>query len=212
MKEIDFLPEWYTANRKRRVSYHTQFAVMFGIVAIMGAWGFYTARCVSNAQAQVEMTTTGQLTYEQAAAEYQMLEREMADLNIQSAVFSSLESKLPLSQVLAEISFLVDSHIVLTDVQIEAHQFENTQNASGPVRVVRASQNRTVQGDAYFKCTIMGLASDTGDVAKLIRKLEDSPYFDQVIPGFSRTKLVKDREVTEFEIGCTVSNFRQVRK
>jgi hypothetical protein len=85
---------------------------------------------------------------------------------------------------------------------------------------------------------IAGVAADTRDVADLISKLEESPYFFQVVPSFSKsTKLeVKGRpstsaatdavrratetrsevsdagkslQATEFEINCYLANYRK---
>jgi hypothetical protein len=45
-------------------------------------------------------------------------------------------------------------------------------------------------GDVRFKVVIGGVAADASDVAALICSLEDSPYFYQVVPSFSRTAVI----------------------
>ena len=93
-------------------------------------------------------------------------------------------------------------------------------------------------GDVRFKIVMRGIAADAGDVAALVCKLEDSPYFCQVVPSFSRNAEVKaanytsgqgsakaseevpgarenirepDKsvQVSEFEISCYLANYRE---
>jgi len=55
--------------------------------------------------------------------------------------------------------------------------------------VVRANLNKKENlplGNVRFKVIIAGVAADASDVATLMCKLEDSPYFRQVVLSFSR--------------------------
>ena len=71
-------------------------------------------------------------------------------------------------------------------------------------------------GDVRFKVVFRGIAAQAGDVAGLICKLEDSPYFFHVIPSFSRNRQLGAKgsdsaggyQVSEFEIGCYLANYQ----
>ena len=93
------------------------------------------------------------------------------------------------------------------------------------MRLPGASSGK-LPGDVRFKVEISGIAADAGDVAELICKLEDSPYFCQVYPSFSRNSRIKagtvpwlgsdssytaddSYQISEFEIGCYLANYRQ---
>jgi hypothetical protein len=75
------------------------------------------------------------------------------------------------------------------------------------------------EGDVGFKIVLDGVASDARDVAEFICKLEDSPYFCQVVPLFTRNKEIKITTssagrrggilASEFEISCKLANYRQ---
>ncbi len=81
---------------------------------------------------------------------------------------------------------------------------------------------------------IRGVAADASNVAALICRLEDSPYFCQVVPSFSRTAVINAAgspsfrsrtkspntkgsvqetggkiQVSEFEISCYLANYRE---
>jgi hypothetical protein len=108
--------------------------------------------------------------------------------------------------------------------------------------VIRAVQSDSVargelpMGDVRFKVLISGVAADASDVAALICKLENSPYFCQVVLSFSRNtdidvrksdtlRLQKDYtqelsstrrdehktegsvRVSNFEINCYLANY-----
>jgi hypothetical protein len=74
-------------------------------------------------------------------------------------------------------------------------------------------------GGVKFKVVINGVAADASDVAELVCRLEDSPYFCLVYPSFSRNKKMtvtkrparEDFQVTEFEIGCYLANYEESR-
>jgi hypothetical protein len=113
--------------------------------------------------------------------------------------------------------------------------------AGAVVRVVRAKSGEKrglPLGDVRFKVVMSGVAADGRDVAALTCKLEDSPYFCQVVPSFSRNAKIsiksdsslhaetdvvegtvetKNRvrkaegniQVSEFEINCYLANYRE---
>ena len=216
MKEIDFLPDWYKHSRRRKISYQTQYAVILAVLLVMAGWSFYTARSVSSAEAQVQSLSLNDNELKEAQKEYDEIETKLKTISEQKKVIEGLDTKLSIADVMAELSCIVDSRIVLTNVDIMAEQFcADDQGASGSVRVVRNSAKNASAGQVRFKLTLSGLAADAGDVADLIVGLEDSQYFDQVIPGYTRSKEMrdmKDTKVSEFQISCFIANYSQERK
>ncbi len=157
------------------------------------------------------------------------------------------DSKIDVASVLAEMSFLVDERTVLNKVEFVAEKFVGRREAkpssrSGAVvRVVRAKsgeKRRLPLGDVRFKVVMSGVAANGRDVAILTCKLEDSPYFCQVVPSFSRNAKIRIKsdsslraktdvvggtlktkgsvreagesiQVSEFEINCYLANYRE---
>jgi hypothetical protein len=129
-----------------------------------------------------------------------------------------------LSIMLGEISFVVDKKISLGKLQLVAEKFGNKKGdrsgllaSDGTAGGGAGNKNAMVFGDVRFKVVISGVAADAGDVAKLISRLEDSPYFQQVYPLFSKAKKVKvknesseqEYQLNEFEISCYLENYRE---
>jgi hypothetical protein len=215
MKEIDFLPKWYKDARRRKTSYRMQYAVVLCVFAAMVGWSFFTAKSVSDAQAntQQQKLSTAEI---QSLEECAQINLKLAELVKHGEVLNKLGPKVSIANVLAELSFLVDSRIVLTQIDIQAEEFENGGQSDGSAGLVRVAKNvqgsSAAVGNVRYKVVLQGMACEAGDVAKLICKLEESPYFCRVIPGFSRTAKIKERQVSEFETACYLANYKGAKR
>ncbi len=195
MKEIDFLPEWYKSGKRRQVSYRTQYIAIGGVFAVMVVWSFITAHSISKTKAQYAQMATNQAQAEKVSAKLAELENEMRVLRKNAESLDEIDSKIDVASVLAEMSFLIDERIVLKKMEFIAEKFvgeQKTKTSSGGgavVRAVRTSSNNKKGlplGNVRFKVVMAGVAADASDVAALMCKLEDSPYFCQVILSYSR--------------------------
>ncbi len=226
MKEIDFLPTWYKSGRQRQISYRTQYAGLGGIFVAMVVWNFVVIHSLSKAEAALAQAELKLESTESATREFAEIKSEAAHLQTKARTIEEIDAKIDIANVLAEISFLIDKKIVLSKVEFIAEKFggkqEGKPNSRSTVRVVGgnfSSKESLPLGDVRFKVLMNGVASDAGDVAALICRLEDSPYFCQVIPLFTRNKEVKTAadaggekfQVSEFEISCNLANYRQER-
>jgi len=153
-----------------------------------------------------------------------------------------IDSKIDVAGVLAEMSFLIDKKIVLSRVVFIAEEFEDKQQSKlspragtvvSGVRTKLGEKQDLRLGDVRFKVVIGGVAADASNVAALICRLEDSPYFCQVVPSFSRTDVINvagnpsfrsrtkspntkgsvqetrgNIQVSKFEISCYLANYR----
>jgi len=195
MKEINFLPEWYKSGKRRQVSYRTQYIAISGVFVVMMVWSFIATRSISNARAQIDQMATKQAQAKEVSAEYAGLEDEIRALRKKAESIEEIDSKIDVASVLAEMSFLIDERIVLQKLECIAEKFVNEQDTkTSPstgtvVRVVQSNLNNKKElplGNVRFKVVITGIAADTNDVATLMCKLEDSPYFCQVKLSYSR--------------------------
>ena len=222
MKEIDFLPEWYKSGIKRQVGYRTQVIGLGGVLVIMIVWNFVTNHSISKAKAEVEQRKAIQADAESVSREFAEIKSEVTALQKKVRSMEEMDSKIDVANVLAEISFLIDDNIVLSRVEFDAERFVDEQGgkasrhaaAAGAAGRSFAGKGTLPLGDVRFRVVIKGIASDASDIADLICKLEESPYFFLVYPSFSRNKKMnvgtgKDFQVSEFEIGCYLANYRE---
>jgi Tfp pilus assembly protein PilN len=162
---------------------------------VMMVWSIIATRSISNAQAQIDQMTIKQAEAKKVSSVYAGLENEIRELRKNAESIEDIDSKIDVASVLAEMSFLIDERIVLQKLEFIAEKFVNeqeTKNYPGVGTVVRVVQNnmnnkkKLPLGHVRFKVVIAGVASDTNDVAALMCKLEDSPYFCQVVLSYSR--------------------------
>jgi Tfp pilus assembly protein PilN len=222
MKDIDLLPEWYTSGKRKQQSLRSQYIVLAGVVVVMVVWNFVSANSLSTARAQLDANKY-KIAQAQAVLERaQQMADQIGSLTKKAKLLENIDSRMNIANVLSELSFLVDGKIVLSDISFEAEKFETGEgkNSSAPgIRVAGSTSRRgdiDHLGDVRFAVTLRGVADQTSDVGKFVRRLEESDYFRDVSLAFSRSKNIRtaagpnndQRQVSEFEIGCGLANYR----
>ncbi len=247
MKDIDFLPEWYKTGMRREVSYRTQYMAMGGIFLVMAVWSLAASRSVSKARAEFTDMAAIHEKAQSVSGDLTVLDGRFRTLQKELASVEEIDSRIDVASVLSEMSSLIEEEIVLSKVELVAEKFVNEQKngastrTGAVVRAVRAGSRQKQQlplGNVRFKVVIAGVAANAGDVPALILRLEESPYFFQVVPSFSRSKKLEiesapapeaaaddvrrtsettgrtaetgmSLEATEFEINCYLANYRK---
>ena len=214
MKEVDFIPEWYKTGQKRIVGYHRQYILITLLFVVLLAWSHAAGSFVSRVKAEVNRVENMLDVKTPLAQVYSKMKETVTTLQADARVLERVEPRVDLSHVIAELSYLVGDRIVLSkiDIQSEAVQAVGTGKKKDVVRIAagtgRAS-SALPEESTRSKVTIAGIAAEGSDVASLIEKLEGSPWFCRIIPGFSKSKETKGVTTMEFEIGCYVANYVQ---
>lgn len=247
MKEIDFLPQWYRNGRRRQVSYRAQCIALSGVFVVMVVWSLAATHSLSQAQAELVKMDAARQQAEGPSVESAGLESELKQLHGRVKSVQEIDSRIDVASILAELSFLIEERIVLSRVEFVAEKVvqerkdEPAQTVGAVVRAVGTpldDKKVLPLGNVRFRVVIAGVAADAGDVGALMCKLEDSPYFWQVILAYSRdmgitsrgagpavtTTEAKDKaaeakdgvrqadaaiRASEFEIHCYLANYRQ---
>ena len=245
MKEIDFLPEWYKSSRRRQVNYRVQYIVLSGIFAVMMVWNFVVTYSISKADSQLEQMATQQAQVEKASAKLEELKRDASLFHRKEQLLEKIDSKINVSDILAEVSFLISEKMVISKLQLISEKFLHDQNNGQTDAVVRLANynfGKNIEpplGNVRFKVLITGVAANASEVANLICNLEESPYFFQVKPsytrsaqidtniktlinyhgGFTNSSLINVENspgykekiiVSEFEISCYLANYLEI--
>jgi Tfp pilus assembly protein PilN len=209
MKEIDFLPEWYEQKCLQQRK-HREFYVALGlIVFIMAVWSIFANGRVAVVKARNMTLHNAKLMQERREAEYDRAEGEYQQLKTRNQTLDSIKSHIVISNVIAELSHLLDGNIILKKLEIKAEPIPEESRKTG-IKVVSAagSQSAPSEKKTRFKITLTGLAADAAQVPEVINKLEQSGYFFQIVPDFSRNTKVGQYQASEFEITCYLTNYR----
>ena len=223
MNEIDFLPEWYKSGRRKSISYRVQYIAIGCVFMLMLIWNFYAVAKISNAQKKVEDNILIINAKSSISDEFAKLQSEKANLQKMADVLEKIDSKIDVSTVLAEMSFLTDEEIILDKIEFNADGFGSPKINGKSKKFKTANskidfQNGKIFGDVRFKISISGVAADTSDVARFVTKLEGSPYFCLVEPSFSQNKQTKtvagfskpNSRLNGFQIVCYLANYQDV--
>lgn len=212
--ELDFIPSWYHENRRRRNWYLRRY---LAIALITGFWivgNLFSGSIISKAYADLEGLRS---TYEkglQTILQVRRLQEEISILSRQSRLVSQLRPRTALTPVLVEISRCVGERAVLKELTLSQVPLESVVGSSpkaGKGIQVRLSPNKKSDwlkdSDTVTRIRLVGFALDGTETAALISRLEESDYFTQVIPVYSKNETRFGATVAGFEIQCVLADF-----
>ena len=222
MKEIDFLPEWYKQNKKNRLTYRIGYMALAAMFVLMLLWTAFAGLGVMREKNTLAVLLQKKEIVEKASNEYAVLKGQLGELQKSEKVIESLDARIDVTNVLAELSYLIDSKIVVTRLEFDAESVktegaEDNGSSSGlrTAKTVSSDNASDASGDVKFKIAIKGVAFAQGNVADFICKLESSPYFCNVIPSYTRNVTAqqgtlfsqKGMQISEFELSCYLANY-----
>jgi hypothetical protein len=220
MKEIDFLPEWYKSGKRRQGGYRTQYFALSCVFVVIVVWSFVTGNSLNRAVARLDAEKTRTSVKTSGLSEFIRIKSEEADLRNKAKALVSMDSRIEISSILAEMSYLFDEKVVLKSVDFAAEKFEDKEDKKpGGGSAVRSAGRRGIRGQSLplgavrFKVTVEGVASNPSDYTNLVLRFEESDYFRDVSPslhagtkvgGSSTTESI---QVSEFKIICYLANY-----
>ncbi|MBL7214460.1 MAG: PilN domain-containing protein [Phycisphaerae bacterium] len=216
MKEIDFIPEWHKANQNRKKRYHRQYLLLASLLVTMMVWSFVVGQYVKQVRAEVEdiqsVFEKGKLKVNQGM----LLESEIASLQHQLQILEATTPRTNISAIIAELSWLIRDNIVLSKLSLKDETIELSEEQdlmpAGIVRIGSSSRGNEASEVSLIptrtRVILTGIAAKGSDAATLISRLEESEYFEQVSPVYTKAKKVKDYDVTEFEIRMFVADYK----
>ncbi len=219
MKELDFLPEWYRADRQLKCR-RRRYCVLFGVVtAMIVVWSFIVGHSVSGLRAETQQVEAVIAANSQSIQAVHEMEQEIKQLSRQTDILEALTPRTAVTAVLGELSARVNDQIIFSRVLLVQEPVIEKESkapaAISPIVRVGASKPNTPspmpEGPQQMRLVLTGIAANGAQVARLIDRLETSNYFMTVSPGFSRAKKVNDKDVTEFEITCSIADYEVKR-
>jgi hypothetical protein len=104
MIELDFIPDWYRADRNRRVWHQRKYAIV-GLVIFAIACGLMVAgRSLSQAQAKLAVLRSEFESGISQVQRYRQLQVQLEGLEKNARMLESVSPRTPYSAVLAELS------------------------------------------------------------------------------------------------------------
>ncbi|MEN8126308.1 MAG: PilN domain-containing protein [Planctomycetota bacterium] len=215
MKEIDFIPEWYKADRIRKRRYTRQCTLIAVLFAMMMTWSFVMGHHVKYVNAEVEGIQSTLLKGQARVQQTLSLQNEIAVMKQKTTLLDKIVSRTEVTSILGELSYLIQENIILSNLSLTnepIEDFERESRVSGVLVQVGGSkkeQNPVIpNAPSRLKVTMTGIAASPADAAALIARLEQAEYFQEVSLVYSKPEKIKDKDVTEFEIRCFVADYQ----
>ena len=210
MKEIDFLPEWYKAGKKRRVNYRRQYLVIGGLFVTMMTWGFAASYSISAVEGQVDIMQDSLDSHKTIAVKYAHYEQVLSLLDERADRLNKLNTGVSISGIFGELSFLATDEIMLTEMEIKSEVLKSDSDAikAGLIQLGTTQDKRQSampEPNTRHKIMLTGIAAGAANVTDYISELEKSPYFCLVIPEILQH--TKESTATKFQISCYVANY-----
>jgi hypothetical protein len=216
MKDLDFIPDWYRADQRRRRRCHRMYALLGMLLLVLIGLNVVMGRHVSRVSAEVATVQAVIDAARQRVDEAADLQNEIMEVDRKAVELKAVAPRTKTSAVMAELSHITAENIVLSKLQFRTEPVEKTaaRQMQTPGAVVRtgpagsSAQQAAGPDPVRTKVVLNGIAFMPADAAAMIYRLEQSAYFEQVVPVFTRAKKMKHRDVTEFEIQCYVADYR----
>lgn len=224
MKNIDLIPQWYKASKRRQRSLRGQYIFLSAAIVIVVFWNFVNANSLSNAKAQYHNKQRLLDDSQSIIQEYDKIKKEIMQSQKKAEILQDIDSKINIPAIISELGFVADEKVVLSDLKFTSDSKLSSRSGSKQgIRVSNTISNKKEKvpvGNVRFKGLIRGVAADTADVGEFVRRLESSDYFQSVSLAYSRTSNVKislgkktsEKKVSQFEINCYLENFELKRR
>ena len=217
MKEIDLLPEWYKSSKKHHNAMRVQYAALGLVLFLMILWTLLAGSSIKNARAQLTELESKRVSMEKIVRQYSELSGIVEQLRQNKITLEKVDSHLDISSTLAELSFLLDDGIIINRLAITAEKIgkDTTKLKVSDTGGLSRSGSETLSGPVRFAVRMTGFAVNSGKVADLICRLEESLYFCKAVPLYSVNKQPKginiftgdQTQITEFDISCFIANY-----
>lgn len=227
MRDVDFLPQWYKDNTRRKLRVQRQYIALSIIFLIMIFSNAVASRKISRANADLIRSDTERGHAERFMVEFGRLNSRVSETRAALTSANRLKLELDVANVLAELSTVVSGEIVLRRVELlacnPAEQALALKTAPSPFARDEAGE----RGADRFAVRLIGFARHADPVAALIADLEDSATFHDVNLVYSKASAEApasapapsaqvgeqtSQKLFEFEVSCTISVGQEIEE
>jgi len=237
VKEIDFLPEWHKEGRRRRLHMRRQYAALIVLFLALVTYNAIATHKIARANADLANLEDRRFWAEGLVHEYETVTEQLEVRQAKVASIEQVDTRIDMAAVLAEISYIIGDRVLLSRLEFTPESLADQEKTPDRDRAVvrsaspsRAPQKAASLGKVRFRVALAGIAVDSAEVGALVRRFDDSPYFQLVHPLYrdntiqigttespasraseSETRRADTRliSVTEFEITCYLANYEE---
>jgi hypothetical protein len=202
MREIDFLPPWYTQFLRRRRTVFFQTWMTIGVALGLGLWLFLADRNQRNAENVLD-SLSGQI--QQTSAQLQQMERlEMLrrQLRMQAEVLTKLGIHVEAGRLISKLAEAAPPSLSLLLLNIDTDEI--------PVQLSAAERASLKEGtrppvDRRLRVRVGGVAPTDVELAMFLTDLTAAPYFERPSLTYVRDRREAGHVLREFEVTFSIN-------
>lgn len=192
MKEIDFLPEWYSQGKRSHNRMQKQYMVLAVIFLMMVIWNAMALRSINQAHAQLEFSQPQRIQAEGLAQQYRLAQHEWQEQHVWLEHVQRLDTRMDVAAILAELSHCISPDIKVSELRVVAQPLEQDHSLDHPYDPV------------VYECLIVGMTKIPTGVGQLIETLEHSPFLGQV--RLKQSSQLETEKATHFQVAAYLCN------
>ena len=202
MRELVFLPPWYTQFLRRRRTVFFQTWMTIGVALGLGLWMYLAARNQRNAETVLE-TLSSQI--QQTSTQLQQMERlEMLrrQLRQQAEVLTKLGIHVEAGRLISALAEWTPPSVSLLQLNIDTDEI--------PVQLTAAERASLKEGtrppvDRRLRVRVQGVAPTDVELAMLLTELTKASYFERPALSYVRDRKETGHILREFEVTFSIN-------
>jgi hypothetical protein len=198
MRELDFLPTWYPAIRRRRRQTLLQLWLT-GLVAIgLCVWQLMAHRNIERKEHQAESVVTD---LSQTRATLKVLEEQASlkqKLQVQDEMLAKIGTHIEASRMFDAIDKAMPKDMSLISATLETEEQTNTAAKTD-------GKSAAPKLDRRLKVRLEAVAPTQLDLANFLAALTNVPIFEDVAPTWAKDQIQNDHLMRRFEVTFNVN-------
>ena len=198
MHELEFLPAWYPALRRRRRFVAMQAWLSGVVIVTLGFWMLLAQHNVRVAQGALNSINSQLQQTDQELHRLNELQALKQQMSLQAQVVARLGPHVPTARILDELEQLMPPQMALLDFTL------NTQSQNkAPAALAAASGSQATQSRSLH-LRLHGVAPTDVDLGNFLARLAGVPYFSDIAMSYSRDRSDSGHVMREFEVTFTI--------
>jgi Tfp pilus assembly protein PilN len=198
MRDMEFLPAWYPALRRRRRFVALQAWLAGTVVVALGSWMLLAERNVNAAEASLTgLQNQLQQTDDQLhrLGELQSLKQQMSE---QAEIVARLGPHIPTARLMNILEQSMPPDMAILDLSMDSE----SQMRAAPALAAASGSGPEVNRSLLVR--IHGVAPTDVDLGNFLARLAGVPFFSDIAMAYSKDRVDSGHLMREFEVTFAV--------
>lgn len=202
MRELEFLPQWYSRLERRRGVLWLQAWLTLALFAGLGLWVFLAERNVRSTAYALRLLD-GQLKQtDNQVRQMDLMQATQRQCRQKADVLAKLGTHVDSARILGRLGELMPANVSLVQLSFELD--ETPAALPGAARAALKDRN-SAPLDRRLRARVQGVAPTDVELATLLTELNKVPFLDNVTATYSRDKRQLGHVLREFELVFTIN-------